>query len=202
MTNATGYLRKMLQNILNLLSNERPSQPYLPVGKTSRYLLITLRGMAPGVTSEKPHGEDGPVPDQDQPTLSAQSCFIRKLRSVLDTHLSCTSFHVEELSREMGLSRVHLYRKMKAACGQSPSEYIRNYRLLYAMRLLRSDAVSVSEAAYHSGFNDLSHFSKCFKRAFGMSPSHYQKYSYEYTEALSGVDQPGQGHKERLNFSN
>jgi len=188
MKNATGYLRKMLQNLLNLLPNESPDQSYFPVETASRRLLTSSRGMALGVTPEKPHPEGWLIRDKDQPTLSDRLCFIRKLQGVLDKHLSSTSFHVEELSREMGLSRVHLYRKVKEACGKSPSEYIRNYRLLHAMKLLRSDAVSVSEVAYQSGFNDLSHFSKCFKRAFGMSPSHYRRYKYEHAEALSGID--------------
>jgi AraC-like DNA-binding protein len=103
----------------------------------------------------------------------ADAAFVRRVARIIEQHLADSDLQVERLSREIGLSRVHLYRKIKAATGLSPSAYIRNYRLRQAARLLHEGHCSVSDAAYRTGFNDLSHFSKCFKKAFGICPSAY-----------------------------
>jgi AraC-like DNA-binding protein len=80
---------------------------------------------------------------------------------------------VEELSKIVGLSRTHLYRKIREITNQSPVEFIRNLRLEKAARLLKENKFYVSEVAYMSGFTEMSYFRKIFKEFYGMTPSDY-----------------------------
>jgi len=101
---------------------------------------------------------------------SQNNVFLSKLRDIIIENIGNESFGVEELSREMGLSRSHLYRKMKLLKGQSISQFIREIRLAEAMKLLEMDAATVSEIAYRVGFNTPSYFNKCFHDHFGYPP--------------------------------
>lgn len=108
-------------------------------------------------------------------TVSGRERFVCKAEHIMEAHLDDSDFDVFSFSQVMGMSRVHLYRMMKTFTDQSPSDYIRNYRLLRAAHLLLLEDETVSEIAYRTGFNDLSHFSKCFKKVFGVCPSGYKK---------------------------
>lgn len=81
---------------------------------------------------------------------------------------------MEELSRELGMSRVHLYKKLSTLTGKTPIEFIRVLRLKRAAQYLRESQLNVSEIAYRLGFNNPKYFSKYFKDEFGISPSEYQ----------------------------
>ncbi len=81
---------------------------------------------------------------------------------------------VEELSRGLGMSRVHLYKKLLALTGKTPVEFIRVMRLKRATQYLRESQLTVAEIAYKLGFNNPKYFSKYFKEEFGISPSEYQ----------------------------
>ena len=96
--------------------------------------------------------------------------FIKQLHDIIQTHLSDTDFGVEDIGKEIGLSRVQLYRKVKAITGSSVVDLIRKARLSKARRLLESRSMSVSEVAYEVGFSSPSYFTKCFKDEFGMLP--------------------------------
>ena len=78
---------------------------------------------------------------------------------------------MEALGAEMGLSRVQLYRKLKALTGSSPVELLRTIRLSRAKELLADSGKSVSEVAYEVGFSSPSYFTKCYKEAFGSTPT-------------------------------
>jgi signal transduction histidine kinase/DNA-binding response OmpR family regulator len=81
---------------------------------------------------------------------------------------------VEELSRQLGMSRVHLYKRMRQVTGKTPIEFIRVMRLKRAAQLLRESQLNVSEIAYRVGFNNPKYFSNYFKQEFGVLPSVYQ----------------------------
>ena len=78
------------------------------------------------------------------------------------------------MSRELGMSRVHLYKKLMSITGKSPIEFIRVLRLKRAAQLLTDKAQNVSEVAYQVGFNNPKYFSRYFKEEFGVTPSVYQ----------------------------
>ncbi|HLO59666.1 MAG TPA: two-component regulator propeller domain-containing protein [Bacteroidales bacterium] len=80
---------------------------------------------------------------------------------------------VDSLSKELGMSRIHLHRKLTALTDQTPSEFIRTIRLKEAARLLSQNRLTVSEIAYQVGFTAPSYFSTCFVKQFGVSPSEY-----------------------------
>ena len=81
---------------------------------------------------------------------------------------------VETMSEALCMSRIHLYKKMVAITGTTPSEFIRNIRLRYAEQLLQKSQQTVAEVAYSVGFNSPRIFSKYFKEMFGVMPSQYK----------------------------
>ena len=96
--------------------------------------------------------------------------FAAQLRKIIQDNLSDNEFNVERIGDEIGLSRVQLYRKVKALTGYSPVEMLRKARLTRARHLLRTTEKTVSEVAYAVGFSTPSYFSKCYKEEFGESP--------------------------------
>ena len=96
--------------------------------------------------------------------------FVQKLRDIIRRNMSDNEFGVEDIGREIGLSRVQLYRKVKAITGSSVVDLLRKARLAKAKRLLESRSMSVSEVAYEVGFSAPSYFTKCFKDEYGMLP--------------------------------
>jgi len=101
--------------------------------------------------------------------------FLTKLVKIVEDNIANESFSVENLQKEIGMSRMQLHRKLKALTNQPAGDFIRSVRLKRAAQILQQPGVQVSEAAYLSGFNHLSYFSKCFKDQFGVLPSDYVK---------------------------
>lgn len=101
--------------------------------------------------------------------------LIKKAIQYVEDNISRCELSVEELSRELGMSRVHLYKKLLSITGKSPIEFIRIIRLKRAAQLLRESQQNVSEIAYQVGFNNPKYFSKYFKEEFGLLPSVYQE---------------------------
>ena len=93
----------------------------------------------------------------------------------VEMNMSRSDLSVEELSRELGMSRAHLYKKMSQITGKTPIEFIRIIRLKRAAQLLRESQQNVSEIAYQVGFNNPKYFSRYFKEEFGILPSVYQE---------------------------
>ncbi|MBT8255416.1 MAG: response regulator, partial [Bacteroidia bacterium] len=108
---------------------------------------------------------------------SADERFIERLQLVFDEQLTNPDFTVDKLSREMGVSRMQLHRKLKALTGRSSSEFIRSHRLKLAIQLLKENNATVAEIGYSVGFNDPSYFTKCFKQEYGCSPTEYSPVS-------------------------
>lgn len=96
--------------------------------------------------------------------------FLMQLGDVLECHMGQEDFDVRALSQAMGMSRMHLHRKMKALLGQSPGQYLRRQRLLRAQYLLRHTEYSVGEVAYLSGFKEHANFTRAYKQEFGRLP--------------------------------
>ena len=114
-------------------------------------------------------------PTQKTAAEEPQDPFIDKFRSVVETHMSNSELSVEEISAEMGLSRVQLYRKVKALTGQTPNEQLRKARLIRGKKLLATTDLTISEVAYQVGFTAPSYFTKCFKDEFGVLPGEARK---------------------------
>ena len=103
------------------------------------------------------------------------SVFIARFREAVEARLSDSDLSVDDLAADMNLSRVQLYRKVKAVTGSSPVELLRTARLNRAYQLLLTTDKSVSEVAYAVGFTAPSYFTKCFKEEYGMVPGDVRK---------------------------
>ena len=100
--------------------------------------------------------------------------FLKKLKDVLNEHISNPEFNAQHLSEKMYMSRMQLHRKLKALTGLSTTEFIRLERLNLAKNLLLQNNSTIAEIAYSVGFNTPSYFIKCFKETFKYTPSEYQ----------------------------
>ena len=96
--------------------------------------------------------------------------FLSRFRALVREHLGDENLSVEQLGSDLGLSRVQLYRKVKALTGYSPVELVRITRLKAAEQLLKTTDKTVAEVAYAVGFGTPSYFSKCYKELFGHVP--------------------------------
>lgn len=119
-------------------------------------------------------GAQKPIEQVDMPEVKGndEQLMERIIKSVND-HLSDSDYGVEIMCDEVGISRAHLYRKMKDLTGISVSEFVRNIRLEQAARLLKEQKVNVTQVAYTVGFSSLGYFSTVFRKHFGMSPREY-----------------------------
>ncbi len=117
--------------------------------------------------------------DYEEITIpSAEKMFLPKVVETIKAHISDPDFGVEELSREIGMSRVHMNRKLKESINISPSSFIKSIKLKQGAYLLVNNKVNISEVAYRVGFSTHSYFSSSFKEYFGLSPKEFvNKYS-------------------------
>jgi signal transduction histidine kinase/DNA-binding NarL/FixJ family response regulator len=100
--------------------------------------------------------------------------FLKDLKTVIDENIDDPDFNVEGLCKKLYMSRPTVYRKIQALSGESPTEFIRSYRLNRAEELLRNNFGSVLEVALETGFSSANYFTKCFKKKFHQLPSTYQ----------------------------
>jgi len=104
---------------------------------------------------------------------SSDEILMEKILKFINKNLDNTDLNVEMLSSEVGISRVHMHRKLKELTNMPARDFIRNIRLKQAGELLKSKKLSISEVAYAVGFSTLSHFSSSFKEFYGVSPKEY-----------------------------
>jgi DNA-binding response OmpR family regulator len=97
--------------------------------------------------------------------------FIQKAIQCVEDNISDAEFSVEQLSRELGISRAHFYKKIMSLTGKSPLEFMRMIRLQHAAQLLKKSQLTVAEIAYKVGFNNPKYFARYFKEAYKMLPS-------------------------------
>ncbi len=114
-----------------------------------------------------------PTPSEVRIT-SLDEQLVAKAVKYVEDNMARPDLSVEELSANLGMSRVHLYKKLVALTGKTPIEFIRVLRLKRAAQYLRESQLNVSEIAFKLGFNNPKYFSKYFKAEFGISPSEYQ----------------------------
>lgn len=117
---------------------------------------------------DNPMIEKGDINDVDRD-------FVTRFRTLVEGRMRDASLNVEELGRDMGMSRVQLYRKLKSLTNFSPNELLRHMRLRKAASLLVATNMTVAEVAYEVGFSSPSYFTKCYKEEFGESPTEKRK---------------------------
>jgi YesN/AraC family two-component response regulator len=109
----------------------------------------------------------------DNKISQLDSTFLKKCSAAVDNHLTDADYGVEQMAVEIGLSRVHVYRKIKHLTDLSVSEFIRNIKLKKAAALLSESGKSIAEISFETGFSSPSYFSKCFKDLYKISPTEF-----------------------------
>ena len=104
-------------------------------------------------------------------TFEQEDIFITKLKTYIIENISEPNLNGDTIGAHMFLSRIHLYRKLKALTNHSISEYVKTIRLEKALELLKEKQLNISEITYQTGFTSVSHFSRSFKKIYGKSPS-------------------------------
>ena len=107
--------------------------------------------------------------------MSPDEKLLERVMNSINKHLDDSELSVDTIAGEVGISRVHLHRKMKELTGQTPHDFIRNIRLKRAATLLASQGMNVTEVMYACGFSNSTSFSTIFKRFYGMSPRDYMR---------------------------
>jgi signal transduction histidine kinase/DNA-binding response OmpR family regulator len=100
--------------------------------------------------------------------------FLTKINLILEKNIDNSSFSVEDLASKLSISRVQLYRKVKAVLGIGVGDYINNFRLEKAKELLMTTTMNISEIAYSCGFASPNYFSTIFKTKFGIPPKDFR----------------------------
>jgi signal transduction histidine kinase/DNA-binding response OmpR family regulator/streptogramin lyase len=127
---------------------------------------LRLKGKYSGTQQQKDKVVETNVKGNDE-------ALMERIMKVVNEHMSDSDFNVEQLTKEVGISRAQLHRKMKEMTGLPVSEFIRNIRLEQAVRLLKEQKINVTQVAYSVGFSNLAHFSTVFRKQFGVSPTEY-----------------------------
>lgn len=122
-----------------------------------------LKNLYRGTSSPEQTIAEAQIDDRDK-------LFVKNLHAIIQSHLGDSEFSVEDIGREVGLSRVQLYRKVKAMTGTSVIDLLRKARLTRAHHLLQAKGKNISEVAYEVGFSSPSYFAKCFKEEYGILP--------------------------------
>ena len=142
-------------------------------------LVLRIRKLIQRNRAGRPEvGAEKKVIDPEPSRISITSLdekLIEKAVKYVEDNMSRSDLSVEELSRELGMSRVHLYKRLLQITGKTPIEFIRVIRLKRAAQLLRESQLHVSEVAFEVGFNNPKYFSRYFKEEFGVLPSVYQE---------------------------
>lgn len=109
--------------------------------------------------------------------------LMDRIMKVINENMSNSQFSVEQLADEVGISRVHLHRKMKELTSQTTRDFIKNIRLRQAAQLLKGRHQNISEVAYMTGFSSATHFSSAFKSLYGITPTEYMKEQEKETDS-------------------
>lgn len=104
---------------------------------------------------------------------AADRAFVDKLRGLIDSNISDSTLNINALSGEMCMSRASFFRKIKSLTGVTPNNFILIYRLNRAAEMIRSREYRLNEVSDLLGFSSQSHFSRCFKQHFGITPKDY-----------------------------
>ena len=153
---------------------EEGADSYIPKPFNSRHLQIRVKKLLELRKKMQERYKGQLLVAEDDKDLSRlDRRFLNKISQIVEEHRDKEEFSVEELSLLLGLSRVHVYRKIKKLTGMSVSEFVRSVKLKLSLNQIKNSGKTMAEIAYEVGFSSPSYFTKCFKDQFGMSPSEY-----------------------------
>lgn len=121
------------------------------------------------------NGRQSPVVEKKIKVLSPDEKLMQRIMKVINANIDNPNLGNDLITKEVGISRVHLYRKLKELTNLSLRDFIRNIRLDEAARLLKEQKHSIAEVATRTGFENVSYFTVIFKQKFGVPPSRYHE---------------------------
>jgi YesN/AraC family two-component response regulator len=153
---------------------EEGADSYISKPFNKQHLLIRIRKLLEQRSNVREHyknhldfiNEEGNINRLDKE-------FLAKITNIVEENLNPDQLSVEELGEKMGLSRVHLYRKVKKLTDMSVSEFVTSVKLKKSLDLLVNSGKTIAEIAYEVGFTSPSYYTNCFKKQFNLSPSEY-----------------------------
>ena len=141
-----------------------------------KYLEETIRSLLKNRESLKEHyTSELPLDIRTGTSKKIDRKFVNEFAAIVENNISNENFSVEDLSREIGISRVQLYRKVKALLGYNINDYILNVRIQKAKYLLSKENMTISEVAFKVGFSSQAYFSTVFKSKCFVTPSEYKE---------------------------
>ena len=153
----------------------KPFDPELLVVRVAN-LLINRKKLAERYGTEMVSINREPQKAKETSVYSAmEEKFMKKVMEIINKNIENPAYSIDQFSEEIGMSRVQVYRKIKAVTGMSPSKLILDIRLKTSLDMLQNTEYTVTEVSYRCGFNEISYFGKCFKTEYGLSPSEYIK---------------------------
>ena len=157
-----------------IMSRSSGADDYVTKPFNVEILILRMRKLIDLSKKRKAKSLIDPEPSEIAIT-SLDEKLVENAIKYVEANIGRCDLSVEELSRGLGMSRVHLYKKLLQITGKTPIEFIRVIRLKRAAQMLRESQQNVSEIAYQLGFNNPKYFSKYFKDEFGVLPSVYQE---------------------------
>lgn len=124
--------------------------------------------------------------ESDNSSGTIDERFMKKVNAIIRERIHNFDFDVGVLQEELGMSRVHLYRKLKALTGESPSSLIHNRRMKVAARLIREKKGNLTEIALSIGISNPSYFSRSFREHYGISPRDFADHPKRIRKAVTG----------------
>ncbi|MEQ9375151.1 MAG: response regulator [Imperialibacter sp.] len=155
---------------------ETAADDYLTKPFDQKELIVRLRNLLESRRQlMRKYSQQTILKPQEIAVSSVDKVFLEKVIAAVNTHLADEGFSVDELSREVGMSKSQLNRKLQALIGQTPNKLIRSFRLQQAYELLEKNAGSIAEIAYMTGFSSPNYFNAVFKDEFGIVPGQVQR---------------------------
>ncbi|AII50717.1 substrate-binding domain-containing protein [Hymenobacter sp. APR13] len=147
---------------------------YLTKPFNPTFLLESVRTLLANRARQREHFRRELSVDTATVATNPDQKFLADLTAIVEAHLTRTDLSVEDIARSLGISRMQLYRKVKAVLGTGVTDFIQNLRLTKARELLLDDALSIADVAYELGFSSPSYFSTSFKGRYQISPSEFR----------------------------
>ena len=165
------------EDVDRIVGLEMGADDYIPKPFNLDILTVKMHNLVEARRSlQQPLREPNvPIEPSRITVTSLDEKLLKRVMDDVEANISNPDFSVEELSRDVGMSRVNLYKKLLSITGKTPIEFIRLVRLKRAAQLLRESQMNVSEVAYEVGFNNPKYFRKYFKDEFGVLPSQFEK---------------------------
>ena len=155
---------------------EEGADSYIPKPFNSKHLQIRVKKLLELRSKIREHYKISLDFREDFGNLSRMDRkFINELTRIIEQNIGKEDLSVDELGQRAGMSRVHLYRKIKKLTDMSVSEFANSVKLRRSLELLKNSGKSIAEIAYESGFSSPSYFTRCFKDQFKMSPSEFRQ---------------------------